>query len=129
MSKATEQVKKELNAWRIANYTTEFGPLTGGIIAAMVINPGVWKYLIYVLLGVLIIGISVLIYSKNWKTLLWGIMLVLILALQSWVTYVIVGICFVFAASNDLWIAPKYNKLKNKYEQYVQQDEYEERNK
>lgn len=129
MSKATEQVYKEKKYWGIAYYTTEFGPLLAGIITAMVINPSVWTYLIYVLFGVIILGTIVLIYSKNWKTLLWGIILVLVLALQSWVTYVVVGTCFLFAAANDLWIGPKYEKLKNTYEQYKNQDAYEERNK
>ena len=42
--------------------------------------------------------------------------------------YLIVGLCFTFAASNDLIISPKYNKLKEKHKQYAYQDEYIEMN-
>ena len=38
--------------------------------------------------------------------------------------YIIVATCFGFAASNDLFIYPKYMKLKEKYKQFVNQDEY-----
>ena len=39
MSKATEKTKKQLKGWGTAYYTTEYGPVTGGLIAAMIINP------------------------------------------------------------------------------------------
>lgn len=50
--------------------------------------------------------------------------MVLVLAINGPVMYAIVGACFAFAASNDLMISPKYNKLKAKYQQFKNQDEY-----
>ena len=129
MSKATEQVKKQLKGWGTAYYTTEYGPVTGGLIAAMIINPSVWKWLIFIFLGILIIGGLIAAFKKSGKTIVWGIILVLVLAVNGAVMYTIVGTCFTFAATNDLWISPKYKKLKEKYKQFKNQDEYEMRNK
>lgn len=129
MSKATEQVKKELNAWGASYYITEYLPVTGGLIAAMIYNPHVWAWLIFVLLAVLIIGGLIAAFKKSGKTIIWGIILILCIAVNGWIMYLIVGTCFVNAAVNDLLIAPKYEKLKDKYIQYKNQDEYEERNK
>ena len=129
MSKATEKTKKQLKGWGAAYYTTEYGPVTGGLIAAMIINPSVWKWLIFIFLGILIIGGLIAAFKKSGKTIIWGIILVLVLAINGWVMYLIVSVCFVNAATNDILITPKYNKLKTKYEQFKNQDEYEMRNK
>lgn len=48
----------------------------------------------------------------------------LVLAINGPVMYAIVGSCFAFAAANDLFIAPKYTRLKEKYKQFRNQDEY-----
>lgn len=124
MSKATEKIKKQLSAWRIAHYGTEYGPITGGLVTAMVINPHVWQWLLFVLLGVLIIGGLIAAFKHSGKTIIWGIILVLVFAINGTVMYIIVSTCFAFAASNDLLIYPKYKKLKEKYRQFVNQDEY-----
>lgn len=129
MSKATEQVKKQLRGWGTAYYTTEYAPITGGLIAAMILNPKVWAWLIFVLMAILIIGGLIAAFKKSGKTIIWGIILVLVLAINGWVMYLIVSVCFVNAATNDILITPKYTKLKTKYEQYKNQDEYEMRNK
>lgn len=129
MSKATEQVKKELKGWGSAYYITEYLPVSSGIIAAMIINPHVWAWLIFILLTVLIIGGLIAAFKKSGKTILWGLVLILCIAVSGWVMYLIVGTCFTFALTNDLIISPKYEKLKNKYQQYLNQDEYEELNK
>lgn len=129
MSKATEQVKKELKGWTAAYYITEYLPISSGIIAAMIINPHVWAWLIFILLTVLIIGGLIAAFKKSGKTIIWGLVLVLCIALNGWVMYLIVGTCFTFAFTNDIIISPKYLKLKDKYQQYLNQDEYEERNK
>lgn len=128
MSNATQQVKKQLTGWGIGYYVTEYLPITSGLIAAMILNPSVWKWLIFILLFVFIIGGLVLAFKKSGKTIVWGIILVLSLSISGWVMYLIVGSCFTFAFTNDLIIAPKYNKLKTKYEQYKNQDEYMRRN-
>ena len=124
MSKATEKTKKQLKGWGAAYYTTEYGPVTGGLIAAMIINPSVWKWLIFIFLGILIIGGLIALFKHSGKTVIWGIILVLVLAVNGVVMYTIVGTCFTFAATNDLWISPKYKKLKEKYKQFKNQDEY-----
>ena len=124
MSKATEKVKKELGAWRGAYFFTEYGPITGGLITAMVLNPHVWEWLLFILLGILIVGGLIAAFKHSGKTIVWGIVLVLVLAINGTVMYIIVGTCFVFAASNDLFIAPKYYKLKEKYKQFKNQDDY-----
>lgn len=128
MSNATKQVKKQLTGWGIGYYLTEYLPITSGLIAAMILNPSVWKWLIFILLAILIIGGLILAFKKSGKTIVWGIILVLSLSISGWVMYLIVGSCFTFAFTNDLIIAPKYNSLKNKYEQYKNQDEYMRRN-
>lgn len=129
MSKATEQVKKQMKGWGVAYYGTEFGPVSAGLISAMVLNPHVWAWLIFVLLAILIIGGLIAAFMHSPMTIIWGIILVLAIALNGWVMYLIVGVCFIFSATNDLLIGPKYNKLKEKYTQYKNQDEYEELNK
>lgn len=128
MSKATEQVKKQLKGWAAGYYITEYLPISAGLITAMVLNPHIWAWLIFVLLGILIIGGLIAAFKHSGKTIVWGIILVLIIALSGWVTYLIVGTCFAFAATNDLIIAPKYAKLKDRYKQYLNQDEYERLN-
>ena len=125
MSKATEKTKKQLNAWRVGYMATEYGPITGGLITAMVMNPHVWEWLLFVLLGILMIGGLIAAFKHSGKTIIWGIILVLVLAINGTVMYIIVGTCFAFAATNDLFITPKYNKLKERYKQFKNQDEYE----
>lgn len=129
MSKATEKTKKQLNAWRTSYYITEYGPITGGLVTAMILNPHVWEWLLFVLLAILIVGGLIAAFKHSGKTIIWGIILVLVLAINGWVMYVIVGVCFAFAAANDLLITPKYTKLKDKYKQFKNQDEYLELNK
>lgn len=129
MSKATEQVKKQLRGWSAGYYITEYLPITAGLVTAMILNPSVWKWLIFILLTVIIIGGLIAMFRKSGKTIIWGIILVLCIAINGWVMYTIVGTCFVFAFTNDLIIYPKYSKLKEKYKHYVTQDEYEEMNK
>lgn len=124
MSKATEKTKKQLQGWGIAYYGTEYGPITGGLITAMVLNPHVWEWLLFVLLGILMIGGLIAAFKHSGKTIIWGIILVLVLAINGVVMYIIVGTCFAFAATNDLFITPKYSKLKEKYRQFLNQDEY-----
>jgi cell division protein FtsW (lipid II flippase) len=124
VSKATEKTKKQLNAWRIAHLGTEYGPISGGLITAMVMNPHVWEWLLFVLLGVLIIGGLIAAFKHSGKTIIWGIILVLVFAVNGLTMYIIVGTCFLFAASNDLLIYPKYKALKEKYVQFRNQDEY-----
>ena len=124
MSKATEKIKKQLNIWRVSYLTTEYGPITGGLITAMVLNPHVWEWLLFILLGVLIIGGLIAAFRHSGKTIIWGIILVLVLSINGLVMYIVVGACFTFAAVNDLIITPKYNKLKEKYKQFMNQDEY-----
>ena len=124
MSKATEKTKKRLNAWRAAYLGTEYGPISGGLITAMVVNPHAWEWLLFILLGVLMIGGLIAAFKHSGKTIIWGIILVLVLAINGVVMYIIVGTCFLFAATNDLIITPKYKKLKEKYKQFVNQDEY-----
>lgn len=102
MSAATESVKKQMKGWGAAYYITEFLPLTAGIITAMVYNPSVWQWLIFIFLGILIIGGIILAVRHSWKTLVWGLMLVLCLGLNGWVMYTIIGSCFAFASVNDL---------------------------
>ena len=48
MSKATEQVKKQLRGWSAGYYITEYLPITAGLVTAMVLNPSVWKWLIFI---------------------------------------------------------------------------------
>lgn len=87
-------------------------------------NPHVWEWLLFVLLGVLIIGGIIAAFKHSGKTIIWGIILVLVLAINGVVMYIIVGTCFAFAATNDLIITPKYNKIKERYKQFKNQDEY-----
>lgn len=124
MSKATEIINKKLKIWGTAYYGTEYGPILAGLITAMIVNPHVWQWLLFVLLGVLAIGGLIAAFKHSGKTIVWGIILVLILAVNGTVTYIIVGSCFLFAATNDLWISPKYKQLKEKYKQFKNQDEY-----
>ena len=124
MSKATELTNKQRKAWGTAYYATEYGPISGGLITAMVMNPHVWEWLLFVLLGVLIIGGLIAAFKHTGKTIIWGIILVLVLAINGPVMYIIVGTCFAFAATNDLIIAPKYNKIKERYKQFKNQDDY-----
>lgn len=128
MSKATEKTKKQLKGWGTAYYVTEYGPITGGLITTMIMNPHVWEWLVFILIGILLIGGLVAAFKKSGKTIVWGIILVLVLAINGPVMYAIVGSCFAFAAANDLFISPKYNKLKEKYRQFKNQDEYEAEN-
>lgn len=124
MSKATETTKKQMKGWGAAYYITEYGPITGGLITTMVLNPHVWEWLLFVLLGVLMVGGLIAAFRHTGKTIVWGVILVLVLAINGPVMYAIVSSCFAFAASNDLFIAPKYNKLKERYKQFKNQDEY-----
>ena len=128
MSKATEKTKKQLKAWGTAYYGTEYGPITGGLITTMICNPHAWEWLLFVLLGVLAIGGLIAAFKHSGKTIVWGVILVLVLAINGLVMYIIIITCFVFAATNDLFITPKYNKLKEKYKQFKNQDEYIELN-
>ena len=113
-----------MKAWGTAYYTTEYGPRTGGLITTMILNPHAWEWLLFVLLGVLIIGGIIAAFKHSGKTIIWGIILVLVLAINGTVMYIIVGTCFAFAATNDLIITPKYNKIKERYKQFKNQDEY-----
>lgn len=124
MSKATEKTKKQLKGWGIAYYTTEYGPISGGLITTMIMNPHVWEWLVFILLAVLLVGGIIAAFKHSGKTIVWGIILVLVLAINGPVMYTIVGTCFAFAATNDLFISPKYKKLKEKYVQFKNQDEY-----
>ena len=124
MSKATELTKRKLKGWGTAYYATEYGPITGGLITAMIVNPHVWAWLAYILVGILLIGGLVAAFKHSGKTIIWGIILVLVLAINGVTMYIIVSTCFLFAATNDLFITPKYNKLKEKYKQFKNQDEY-----
>lgn len=124
MSKATELTKKQLKGWGTAYYATEYGPITGGLITAMIMNPHVWAWLIFILVAVLMIGGLIAAFKHSGKTIVWGIVLVLVLAINGVTMYIIVSTCFAFAATNDLFISPKYNKLKEKYKQFKNQDEY-----
>ena len=129
MSKATEKTKKQLNGWKASYYITEYLPITAGLVTAMVMNPHVWEWLIFVLLGILIIGGLIAAFKHSGKTIIWGVILVLVLAINGWVMYVIISVCFTFAATNDIIITPKYKKLKEKYIQFKNQDEYIAMNK
>ena len=124
MSKATELTNKKRKAWGAAYYVTEYGPITGGLITAMVLNPHVWVWLLYVLLGILIIGGLIAAFKHSGKTIVWGVILVLVLAINGIGMYIIIATCFAFAAANDLFISPKYNKIKDKYKQFKNQDDY-----
>ena len=124
MSKATELTNKKRKAWGAAYYVTEYGPITGGLITAMVLNPHVWVWLLYVLLGILIIGGLIAAFKHSGKTIVWGVILVLVLAINGIGMYIIISTCFAFAAANDLFISPKYNKIKDKYKQFKNQDDY-----
>ena len=95
----------------------------------MIINPSVWAWLIFILLAILIIGGLIAAFKHSGKTIIWGIILVLVFAINGTAMYIVVSTCFAFAATNDLIISPKYKKLKDKYKQYVNQDEYEALNK
>ena len=128
-SKATLSVKKQLRGWGAAYYTTDYLPVTSGLIAGMIINPSVWAWLIFILLAILIIGGLIAAFKHSGKTIIWGIILVLVFAINGTAMYIVVSTCFAFAATNDLIISPKYKKLKDKYKQYVNQDEYEALNK
>lgn len=127
-SKATQKVKKELKGWGSAYYITEYGPISGGLITAMVMNPHVWEWLLFVLLGILMIGGLIAAFKHSGKTIVWGTILVLVLAINGWVMTLIISTCFAFACVNDVVISPKYKKLKEKYKQYKNQDEYIELN-
>ena len=70
------------------------------------------------------IGGIIAAFRHSGKTIVWGVILVLVLAINGPVMYTIVGSCFAFAATNDIIIAPKYNKLKERYKQFKNQDEY-----
>lgn len=70
------------------------------------------------------IGGIIAAFKHSGKTIVWGIILVLVLAINGPVMYAIVGSCFAFAAANDIIIAPKYKKLKDRYVQFKNQDEY-----
>lgn len=124
MSKATELTNKKRKAWGTAYYITEYGPITGGLITAMILNPHVWVWLLYVLLGILIIGGLIAAFKHSGKTIVWGVILVLVLAINGIGMYIIIATCFAFAATNDLIIAPKYTKIKEKYKQFKNQDDY-----
>lgn len=124
MSKATEISKKRLTAWRTAYYGTEYGPITGGLITAMIFNPHVWEWLLFVLLGILMIGGLIAAFKHSGKTIIWGVILVLVLAINGLIMYTIVITCFAFAAANDVIITPRYKKAKERYEQFKNQDEY-----
>lgn len=69
-SQATLQVQKEMKAWGAAYYGTEYGPVTGGLIAAMIISPHVWSWLIFVLMGILIIGGLIAAFKHSGKTII-----------------------------------------------------------
>ena len=124
MSAATEKTKKQMKGWGTAYYITEYGPITGGLITAMIFNPHVWEWLVFILIGILMIGGLIAAFKHSGKTIIWGIIFVLVLAVNGIVMYIIVGACFTFAATNDLFIAPKYTRLKEKYKQFRNQDEY-----
>ena len=129
MSKATDQVKKKMHGWGAAHYITEYLPVTSGLIAAMVVNPPVWTWLIFVLFAVIIIGGLIACFKKSGKTIVWGIILILVIAVSGWVMYTIVGTCFALSAANDLIVKPKYEKMKEIYKHYTLQDQYEDTNK
>lgn len=129
MSKATEAVKSQLKAWGPLYYITEYLPTVAGLIVAMIYNPSIWAWLIFVLLAVLIVGGLIAAFKHSGKTIIWGIILVICIAVNGWIMYTIVGTCFTFSACNDLWIGPKYHRLRDKYRQYKNQDEYERINK
>ena len=124
MSKATEITNKKRKAWGTAYYVTEYGPITGGLITAMIMNPHVWAWLVFILVGVLMIGGLIAAFKHSGKTIVWGIILVLVLAINGVTMYIIVSTCFLFAATNDLIISPKYKKIKERYKQFKNQDLY-----
>lgn len=124
MSAATDKTKKQMKGWGAAYYITEYGPISGGLITTMILNPHVWEWLLFILIGVLMIGGIIAAFKHSGKTIIWGIILVLVLAINGPVMYAIVGSCFAFAAANDIIIAPKYKKLKDRYVQFKNQDEY-----
>lgn len=129
MSKATEKTKKQLNGWRAGHMILEYGPITAGLVTAMVLNPHIWVWLVYILVGVLLIGGLIACFKHSGKTIVWGIILVLVFAINGIGMYIVIGACFAFAMSDDLFVNPKYVKLKEKYKQFKNQDEYLEMNK
>lgn len=129
MSKATEIIKKKKNSWGTAYYITEYLPVTAGIITAMAMNPHVWVWLIFIFLFILIVGGLIACFRKSGKTIVWGLILVMVIAINGWVMYTIVSVCFGFSFVNDIIIKPKYDKYKASYEHYSQQDSYEALNK
>lgn len=53
----------------------------------------------------------------------------LVFAINGIGMYIVIGACFAFAITDDLLVNPKYVKLKEKYKQFKNQDEYLEMNK
>ena len=124
MSRATQIAKKKYNTLKYTHMFTDYGPITGGLITAMIFNPHVWAWLIFVLAAILMIGGLIAAFRKSGKTIIWGIILVLVFAINGLIMYIVVGTCFLFAATDDLIITPKYNKAKERYEQFKNQDDY-----
>ncbi len=124
MSRATEIAKKQLTGWKAAHLFTEYGPVSGGLITAMICNPSVWTWLFSILAIVLLIGGFIALFKHTGKTLIWGIILVLVFAINGVIMYIVISTCFIFAASNDLLFCPKYKKAKERYEQFKNQDAY-----
>lgn len=124
MSRATEIAKKQLKVWKATHLFTEYGPVTGGLITAMIYNPSVWAWLCFILAIVMLIGGFIALFKHTGKTLIWGIILVLVFAINGVIMYIVISTCFIFAASNDLLFCPKYKKAKERYEQFKNQDAY-----
>lgn len=129
MSKATEIIKKKKKIWGTAYYITEYLPVTAGIITAMAMNPHVWVWLIFIFLFILIVGGLIAAFRKSGKTIVWGLILVMVIAINGWVMYTVISVCFGFAFVNDIIVKPKYERYKASYEHYSQQDSYEAMNK
>lgn len=129
MSKATEIIKKKKKIWGTAYYITEYLPVTAGIVTAMAMNPHVWVWLIFIFLFILIVGGLIAAFRKSGKTIVWGLILVMVIAINGWVMYTVISVCFGFAFVNDIIVKPKYERYKESYEHYSQQDTYEAMNK
>ena len=54
---------------------------------------------------------------------------VMVIAINGWVMYTVISVCFGFAFVNDIIVKPKYERYKASYEHYSQQDTYEAMNK
>lgn len=124
----TAKSKKLKNLYTGLDIFTEYGPVTGGLITAIIMNPSVFSWLIYIILGIIMLGVLIWLFSKRTKTIVWGLILVLILALSGTVMIIVISTCFAFAASNDLIFAPLHQKYKKQYENNYQMEQFSKAN-